>query len=67
MKDDQATGEAFCLQKRTSYTLKHEIFKFFSLDPHPDPADQNECGSRSTTQNEEIEAFLTPLRTGECR
>jgi hypothetical protein len=49
MKDVQATGEAFSPQKRTSSTSKHEISLLALLDP--DPADQNQCGSGSTTQH----------------
>ncbi len=61
MKDVQATGEAFRLQKRRFRTSGDEFSSFFLLfrdlfallnpdqDPHshrdPDPADQNQCGS----------------------
>jgi hypothetical protein len=55
MKDVQAAGETFSSQKITSSTSKPEISSLFStfeglfalLDPDPDPADQNQCGSES--------------------
>jgi hypothetical protein len=55
MKDVQDTGKAFSPQKRTSSTSKLEISLLFSffvviftlLDPDPDPADQNQCGSET--------------------
>jgi hypothetical protein len=31
MKGVQGTGEAFSTQSRTSNTLKHEIYSFFSI------------------------------------
>ncbi len=52
IKDDQATGEVFILQMRTSSTSKLEFSSLLwvllaLLDPDPDAdlADQNECGS----------------------
>ncbi len=54
-KDNQATGEAFSPQKRTSSTSKHNFFTFYIFvghfcppNPYSDPATQNyadPCGS----------------------
>jgi hypothetical protein len=54
MKDVQDTGEAFRLKRE--HDLAYQTFKFLHmflflwviftlLDPDPDPADQNKCGS----------------------
>ncbi len=53
IKNVQATGEAFSPQQRTSSIPKLEISSLFSifwvifalLNPDPDPADKNQCGS----------------------
>ncbi len=57
IKDVQATGKDISPNKRTSNTSKQEILHcslflwviFALLDPHLDPADQNQCGSGSET------------------
>ncbi len=52
---DQGTKEVLSAQKLTSRTSKHEIYLFFPyflcnfFPSGPDPADQNQSGSGSTT------------------
>jgi hypothetical protein len=54
MKDIQATGEAFSPQNGTSNTSQNikfflPFYIFVGNFADPDPADQNQCGSGSTT------------------
>jgi hypothetical protein len=60
MKDIQATGEIHNLKREHAGLQSTTVLNFFfflvdlfaHLDPDPDPTDQNQCSSESTTLGE---------------